>query len=75
MRQRARVEIGDSGGGLPKEYRDSVFLPYFSIRKGGTGLGLAIVRQIVSDHGGEVRAEANRPFGTRIVIDLPLVRD
>ncbi|MDI9613776.1 MAG: ATP-binding protein [Acidobacteriota bacterium] len=75
VRQRARVEIGDSGGGFPKEYRDSVFLPYFSIRKGGTGLGLAIVRQIVSDHGGEVRAEANRPFGTRIVIDLPLVRD
>jgi nitrogen fixation/metabolism regulation signal transduction histidine kinase len=75
MRRRARVEIGDNGGGFPKEYRDSVFLPYFSIRKGGTGLGLAIVRQIVSDHGGEVRAEANVPFGTRIVIDLPLTRD
>lgn len=75
VRRRARVEIGDNGGGFPEEYRDSVFLPYFSIRKGGAGLGLAIVRQIVSDHGGEVRAEANVPFGTRIVIDLPLVLD
>ncbi|MBN2339320.1 MAG: PAS domain-containing protein [Acidobacteria bacterium] len=75
VRRRARVEIGDNGGGFPEEYRDSVFLPYFSIRKGGTGLGLAIVRQIVADHGGEVRAEANLPMGTRIVIDLPLARD
>jgi two-component system, NtrC family, nitrogen regulation sensor histidine kinase NtrY len=69
-----RIEIGDSGAGFPREYRDSVFLPYFSIRKGGTGLGLAIVRQIVSDHHGNVRAEANIPVGTKIIIDLPLGR-
>jgi nitrogen fixation/metabolism regulation signal transduction histidine kinase len=69
-----RIEIGDSGRGFPEEYQDSVFLPYFSIRKGGTGLGLAIVRQIVSDHYGNVRAEANVPVGTRIIIDLPLAQ-
>jgi two-component system nitrogen regulation sensor histidine kinase NtrY len=67
-----RVEIGDTGRGFPGEYQDSVFLPYFSTRKGGTGLGLAIVRQIVSDHHGSVRAEPNVPVGTRIIIDLPL---
>jgi two-component system nitrogen regulation sensor histidine kinase NtrY len=68
----ARVEISDTGRGFPREYQDSLFLPYFSTRKGGTGLGLAIVRQIISDHHGYVRAEANAPLGTRIVIDLPL---
>jgi two-component system nitrogen regulation sensor histidine kinase NtrY len=66
------VEIGDSGRGFPEEYQDSLFLPYFSTRKGGTGLGLAIVRQIVSDHHGTIRAEPNSPAGTRIIIDLPL---
>lgn len=66
------VEIGDSGRGFPEEYQDSLFLPYFSTRKGGTGLGLAIVRQIVSDHHGTIRAEPNTPAGTRIIIDLPL---
>ena len=66
------VEIGDSGQGFPEEYQDSLFLPYFSTRKGGTGLGLAIVRQIVSDHHGSIRAEPNIPVGTRIIIDLPL---
>jgi two-component system nitrogen regulation sensor histidine kinase NtrY len=72
-RQRSvRIEISDTGRGFPKEYQDSLFLPYFSTRRGGTGLGLAIVRQVVTDHQGQVRAEANVPLGTRIVIDLPL---
>ncbi len=68
------VEIGDTGRGFPAEYQDSLFLPYFSTRRGGTGLGLAIVRQIVTDHNGNVRAEANIPVGTRIIIDLPLAQ-
>ncbi len=66
------IEIGDSGRGFPEEYQGSLFLPYFSARKGGTGLGLAIVRQIVSDHSGNVHAEQNKPIGTKIIIDLPL---
>jgi len=67
-----RIEISDTGRGFPKEYQDSLFLPYFSTRRGGTGLGLAIVRQVISDHHGQVRAEPNTPLGTKIIIDLPL---
>jgi nitrogen fixation/metabolism regulation signal transduction histidine kinase len=70
--RQVRVEISDTGRGFPEEYRDSLFLPYFSTRRGGTGLGLAIVRQIITDHHGLVRAEPNKPLGTRIIIDLPL---
>jgi two-component system nitrogen regulation sensor histidine kinase NtrY len=67
-----RIEVSDTGRGFPPEYRDSLFLPYFSTRKDGTGLGLAIVRQIISDHHGQISAEVNSPLGTKIVIDLPL---
>ena len=67
-----RIEISDTGLGFPEEYQDSMFLPYFSTRKGGTGLGLAIVRQIIMDHGGNVRVEPNMPIGSKIIIDLPL---
>ena len=67
-----RIEIADTGRGFPDEYQNSLFLPYFSTRRGGTGLGLAIVRQIVTEHHGQVSAEPNIPLGTRIVIDLPL---
>jgi two-component system nitrogen regulation sensor histidine kinase NtrY len=72
LQRSVRIEISDTGCGFPEEYQDSLFLPYFSTRRGGTGLGLAIVRQVVSDHRGQVRAEPNVPLGTRIVIDLPL---
>jgi two-component system, NtrC family, nitrogen regulation sensor histidine kinase NtrY len=66
------IEVADTGRGFPEEYQGSLFLPYFSTRKGGTGLGLAIVRQIVTDHHGNVRAESNAPGGAKIIIDLPL---
>ena len=69
----ARIEVSDNGRGFYEENHDSLFLPYFSTRKGGTGLGLAIVRQIIADHHGSIYAEANTPTGTRIVIDLPLI--
>ena len=69
-----RIEISDTGLGFPEEYQDSMFLPYFSTRKGGTGLGLAIVRQIITDHRGSVRVEPNAPMGSKIIIDLPLVQ-
>jgi len=71
----ARIEICDNGHGFYEENHDSLFRPYFSTRKGGTGLGLAIVRQIISDHRGNICAEANTPTGTRIVIDLPLIHE
>jgi two-component system nitrogen regulation sensor histidine kinase NtrY len=71
-RDSVRIEICDTGRGFPEEYQGSLFLPYFSARKGGTGLGLAIVRQIISDHNGKVHAEPNAPEGTKIIIDLPM---
>ena len=68
----ARIEVSDNGRGFYDADYDNLFLPYFSTRKGGTGLGLAIARQIISDHRGNICAEANMPSGTRIIIDLPL---
>jgi len=69
---RVTLEVADTGRGVAPEDRDRLFLPYFSTKKSGTGLGLAIVYQIVAEHGGQIRAEENRPRGTRVVIELPL---
>lgn len=70
--QAARVEIADNGGGIPAEDRRRIFEPYFSTKPHGTGLGLAIVSRIVADHHGYVRVHANRPHGTRFIVELPL---
>lgn len=67
-----RLSINDNGSGIPATDRDRVFEPYFSTKESGTGLGLAIVRRIVEDHNGFVRALANEPKGTRMLVELPV---
>lgn len=69
---RAIIRIEDDGGGLPAEYKDRLFEPYFSTKKMGTGLGLAIVNQIVGDMGGVIRLEDNDPTGTVVHVEFPI---
>jgi two-component system nitrogen regulation sensor histidine kinase NtrY len=66
-----RIEVEDSGPGIPPQDRERLFLPYFSTKRRGTGLGLAIVNRIISDHNGYIRVEDARPRGARFVIELP----
>jgi PAS domain S-box-containing protein len=65
------VEVTDTGHGIEKGNLGRLFQPYFSTRGRGTGLGLAIVQRIVSDHGGRIRAEANRPTGAKFTLEMP----
>ncbi|MEQ1878321.1 MAG: ATP-binding protein, partial [Bdellovibrionia bacterium] len=69
-----RAEVADNGIGIPEADRGRIFEPYFSTKEEGTGLGLAIVKRIIEDHSGFVRAYANEPRGTKIVIELPVVK-
>jgi two-component system nitrogen regulation sensor histidine kinase NtrY len=71
-RRVARLEVADSGCGIPADIRPRLFEPYFSTKKNGTGLGLAIVSTIVADHNGYIRVKDNEPRGTRFVIELPV---
>ena len=62
----------DNGPGIPYEYRDKIFSPFFTTKQDekGTGLGLFIVKNILVNHKGSIRIdEANRE-GARFVIDL-----
>jgi two-component system, NtrC family, nitrogen regulation sensor histidine kinase NtrY len=65
------MTVSDDGTGIASEDKEKLFVPYFSTKATGMGLGLPIVHQIVSDHGGTIRVEDNRPRGSRFVIDLP----
>ncbi|MFH2012154.1 MAG: ATP-binding protein [Pseudomonadota bacterium] len=68
----ARIEIADTGCGIPQGERSRLFEPYFSTKKSGTGLGLSIVNTIVSDHNGYIRVKENYPKGSRFIIELPV---
>lgn len=75
------VRVSDTGCGIPEEYRESIFQPFFRVDKsrsrqmGGVGLGLALVHEIAVLHGGSVRAEPGNKVGTVFIVTLPAEDD
>jgi two-component system nitrogen regulation sensor histidine kinase GlnL len=53
-----RVDVEDTGPGIPAEVQSNLFSPFFTTKRKGTGLGLAICQRIVADHGGVIRFES-----------------
>ena len=70
----AQVAVADDGHGIATVDQDQLFTPYFSTKVAGMGLGLPIVHHIVSEHRGTIRVEANRPRGSRFIIEIPVAR-
>jgi signal transduction histidine kinase len=71
---RVRVEIGDTGPGVPPQLRQRIFEPFFTTKPVGygTGLGLDIsYRIVVARHGGDLTVESS-PGDTRFIVRLPL---
>ena len=66
------IAVSDTGHGISPQDKDKLFLPHFSTKERGTGLGLAIAARIISEHGGSLRVEDNRPVGSRFLIELPV---
>jgi PAS domain S-box-containing protein len=64
-----RLEIGDTGCGIPSDI--DVFAPFVTGKRRGTGLGLPIVRQLVTLHGGHVGYRSQLDHGTTFFVDLP----
>jgi signal transduction histidine kinase len=68
-----QITVSDHGPGIPDEALARVFEPFFTTkpRGQGTGLGLAISRDIVREHGGDIRAESEAGGGARFAVWLP----
>lgn len=71
----AQIEITDSGCGIPAQYLEDIFTPFFTTKSKGSGLGLAICNQIVLDHRGYIDVVSQVNQGASFLINLPIRQD
>ncbi len=71
------VSISDTGYGVPDEFRDHIFQPFFRVdgsgnrTLGGIGLGLSLVWEIIHLHGGTVMISESNENGTVLLLEFP----
>jgi signal transduction histidine kinase len=77
----ARVEVGDTGPGIPPEDHERIFLEFQQVKTDGsankpegTGLGLALAKKFVEMHGGNLWVESEVGKGSRFFFTLPISR-
>ena len=72
-----RIDVEDTGLGIPKENIDKLFDPFFTTKEvgKGTGLGLSTSLAIIKSHGGFIRAFSDPGKGARFEIYLPAMAD
>lgn len=70
--QHCKIVFRDNGPGIPAEYRDRIFAPFFTTKQNGkgTGLGLYIVRNIIANHQGKIELAVEEPGGATFIIEL-----
>lgn len=70
--QQTRIEVADTGAGIPPEQLSRIFDLHFTTKPDGTGVGLALTQQIVGAHGGSIDVDSRPGAGTRITLRLPV---
>lgn len=69
-----KMEITDTGKGIPKEQLKQVFEPFFTTKRTGTGVGLPLVKRIISRHRGTIDLDSTEGNGTTISFTIPVIK-
>jgi CheY-like chemotaxis protein len=74
--EKVLITLADTGPGIPEEICAKIFEPFFTTKPEGrgTGLGLPVCRQIVVDHGGELKVTTEVGHGTTFSFELPVTQ-
>jgi signal transduction histidine kinase len=70
-----RVEIEDTGEGIPEENLGRIFDYYFTTKEKGMGLGLPLAHKIIQAHGGVISVRSRPGEGTVFEIVLPVLKE
>lgn len=66
-----RVDVSDTGTGIPAQIVEKIFTPFYTTKAQGTGLGLPICSKLVKLHNGDIRVSRSDMSGTVFTIELP----
>ena len=66
-----RIDISDTGLGIPPQVLSKIFTPFFTTKAQGTGLGLPICSKLVHLHNGDIRVTSDHDKGTIFTVELP----
>ena len=71
-RKRIRVEVSDTGCGIPLEDKSKIFEPFFSTKPKGTGLGLWVTYALIQKHRGELYVISEPGQGAQFIVEFPI---
>jgi len=67
-----KIEVEDSGPGIPDEILPKIFDPLFTTKQEGTGLGLPSCKNIIEQHKGTINVKTKVGKGTTFIVELPI---
>ncbi len=65
------ITVSDTGPGVPSEFREKIFYPFFTTKQSGSGVGLAAAQKVVAGHGGSLELAPSSDRGCCFRIHLP----
>ena len=69
-----RIEIEDTGSGVPEYMVRDIFNPFFTTKSAGMGLGLTICKQILSNHNCDIDIKSELNKGTTFIVSFPITK-
>ncbi len=66
-----RMDVSDTGPGIPENLLQKIYDPYFTTKADGSGLGLTVTYSIIKKHSGRIEVQTGHGRGTTFTVYLP----
>ncbi len=65
-----QISVEDNGSGISEELIEQIFIPFFTTKDSGSGIGLSISRQIMRNHGGNIKLISKPQQGSKFILEF-----